>query len=158
AAATAARHEAQAARAALRRAEIDLAECTLQAPRDGIVMTRSFEPGEAVVPGSRILTLVDLSDLRTTFYIPNAELGHAIPGREVVIVADAYPGHPFGGRILSVSPRAEFTPRTVQTREDRDRLVYAVRIGVTNPDGYLRPGMPVEVTIPGSSRVPPNVE
>lgn len=148
-----ARRNLEVARAALRRAEIAVGECRLVAPRSAVVLTRHREPGELALPGTRILTLVDASDLRTTFYIPNAELAHAAPGRAVEIVADAYRGRVFPGKILSVSPKAEFTPRNIQTREDRDRLVYAVKVAVANPDGSLRPGMPVEVRIPGSKRV-----
>jgi HlyD family secretion protein len=147
-----ARQTAEAARAALRRAEIAVAECKLAAPRAGVVLSRNFEPGEVVLPGARILTLADLATVRTTFFIPNAELAHAVPGRAVELSADAYPGEVFKGKILSVSSKAEFTPRNVQTREDRDRLVYAVKVEVPNPDGRLRPGMPVEVRIPGTRR------
>jgi HlyD family secretion protein len=147
-----ARHAAEAARAALRRAEIAVAECKLTAPRQGVVLTRSYEPGEVVLPGSRVLTLADLRTVKTTFFIPNANLGDAVPGREAVIVADAYPGEVFRGKILSVSAKAEFTPRNIQVREDRDRLVYAVKVEVPNPQGKLRPGMPVEVQIPGTRR------
>jgi HlyD family secretion protein len=145
-------HNLEAARAALRRAEIAVAECRLVAPRAGVVLTRNFEPGEMVLPGARILTIADLYQLRTTFFIPNANLADAAPGREVELLADTYPGTVFQGKILSVSSRAEFTPRNIQTREDRDRLVYAVKVAVPNPDGRLRPGMPVEVRIPGTQK------
>jgi HlyD family secretion protein len=146
-------HSLEAARAALRRAEIAVAECRLTAPRAGVVLTRNFEPGEMVLPGARILTIADLFNLRTTFFIPNANLADAAPGRDVELVADTYPGTVFKGKILSVSSKAEFTPRNIQTREDRDRLVYAVKVAVPNPDGRLRPGMPVEVRIPGTQKV-----
>jgi HlyD family secretion protein len=85
-------------------------------------------------------------------YVPNAELSAAAPGRQVVAVADAWPGKTFEGAIRRVSASAEFTPRNVQTREDRDRLVYAVDVVIPNPDGLLRPGMPVEISIPGTER------
>ena len=69
-----------------------------------------------------------------------------------MIVADAYPGETFEGRVSTVALEAEFTPRNVQTREDRDRLVYAVEIHVDNADGILRAGMPAEVALPGTER------
>ena len=72
------------------------------------------------------------------------------PGRKARVVADAYPGQTFEGIIFYVSPRAEFTPRNVQTREDRERLVYSVEVRVPNADMRLRAGMPVEVAIEGS--------
>ena len=140
---------AQAARQRLLRMR---EECRLEAPRPGYVQTRAFEPGELVAPGSRLLTLVDTRVVTATFYLPNAELAAARPGQPVEIVADAYPDRTFSGAITHVSTSAEFTPRNVQTREDRDRLVYAVEVEVENPENQLRPGMPVEVTIPGSER------
>ncbi len=141
--------EIDAARAAVDEAEESVRECTLFAPRAGLIATRAHEPGEAVVPGTVVLTITDLSDARTRFYIPNADLAAAVPGRTVHVVADAYPGRVFEGTIYYVSPRAEFTPRNVQTREDRERLVYAVEVRIPNADIALHAGMPVEVTIAG---------
>jgi HlyD family secretion protein len=153
--ASSARSSADAANAALRRAEIQVRECTLRAPRDGIILTRNHEPGEVVLPGARVLTMADIRTVRTTFFLPNADLSHAAPGKEVELIADAYPGEVFRGKILSISSKAEFTPRNVQTREDRDRLVYAVKVTVPNAQLRLRPGMPVEVRIPGTRRGSP---
>jgi HlyD family secretion protein len=142
----------QAAEAAVARAKVGIRECTLRAPRAGYVLTRNYEVGEAVLPGSRILTLVDIRKVKATFYLPNAELAAARPGRAVTVKADAYSGKTFKGEIQRVGVEAEFTPRNVQTREDRDRLVYAVEVAIPNPKGLLRPGMPVEITIPGTRR------
>ena len=139
-----------AARAAVARAEISVTECKLLAPRDAMVVSRNLEPGEAVVSGTNVLALTDVTEARTRFYLPNAELAAAAPGRKARVVADAYPGQTFEGTIFYVSPRAEFTPRNVQTREDRERLVYAVEVRIPNADMRLRSGMPVEVAIEGS--------
>lgn len=147
-----ARNNVAVAEAGVRRAEIGVGECTLTAPRAGGVLTRAIEPGEVVLPGTIVLTLVDLREVRTTFYLPNAELASAAPGKRVSVRADPYPGQTFAGTILHVSAKAEFTPRNVQTREDRDRLVYGVEITIPNPERKLRPGMPVEVTIEGTER------
>jgi len=145
----AAQASAAAIDAARARAQVVLDETKLLAPVSGIVQTRNFEPGEVVLPGSVLLTVIDLSTATTTFYLPNAELGAAAPGRQVAVVADAYPGRTFSGTILRISAEAEFTPRNVQTRQDRDRLVYAVDVEIPNPDGLLRAGMPVDVRIGG---------
>lgn len=142
----------QAAEAQVARARVAVSECTLEAPRNGTVLTRNYEPGEVVLPGSRILTLVDIREVKATFYLPNAELAAAKPGRTVEVRADAHGSKVFKGSIRRVGVEAEFTPRNVQTREDRDRLVYAVEVAVPNPQGLLRPGMPVEITIPGTGR------
>jgi HlyD family secretion protein len=139
-----------AAQAAATRAQISVTECTLLAPRDAMVVTRNLEPGEPVEPGTNVLALTDVTEARTRFYLPNVELAAAAPGRKARVVADAYPGQTFEGTIFYVSPRAEFTPRNVQTREDRERLVYAVEVRIPNADLRLRSGMPVAVAIEGS--------
>jgi membrane fusion protein YbhG len=146
----AAEDSVDAARAAVAGAEVTVSECKLLAPRDAMVVSRNFEPGEAVQPGTNVLSMTDLTEARTRFYLPNAELAAAAPGRKVRLVADAYPGQSFEGTIFYVSPRAEFTPRNVQTREDRERLVYSVEVRIPNADMRLRSGMPVEVAIEGS--------
>jgi len=150
--AIAAENNIRAELAAVARAEAAVRECKLTAPRDGMIAARNFEPGEAVQPGAVILTLTDLGEARTRFYLPNDDLGFAAPGKAVRVVADAYPGQSFAGTIFYVSARAEFTPRNVQTREDRERLVYAVAVRIPNVDLRLRSGMPVEVSIEGSGR------
>jgi len=136
-----------AASAGRDRAAVGVTECKLLAPRDGYVQSRNFEPGEVVMPGSRILTLVDTREVEATFYLPNQELAAAKVGRPVAVHADAYPDKRFEGTISRVAVSAEFTPRNVQTREDRDRLVYAVAVKIPNQEGLLRPGMPVEITV-----------
>ncbi|MCA9552355.1 MAG: efflux RND transporter periplasmic adaptor subunit [Myxococcales bacterium] len=157
--AEAARAQAEAAVVAVTAAEADVAraeslveECTLRSPLTGYVEVRAYEPQEVVLPGTRVLTVVRLSPAKTSFYIPNAELAEAKVGRKVTFTADAWPGKTFEGAITQVAKDAEFTPRNVQTREDRDRLVYRVEVRAENAEGLLRPGMPVEVTIPGSER------
>jgi len=157
--AEAARAQAEAAVVAITAAEADVAraqtlveECTLKAPIDGYVLTRAFEPQEVVLPGSKVLALVKTDPVETAFYIPNAELAEARVGRKVAFVADAWPEVAFEGEITAVSQEAEFTPRNVQTRQDRDRLVYRVEVRAKNPEGKLRPGMPVQISIPGSAK------
>ena len=95
--------------------------------------------------------LVDIGEVKATIYVPNAEVGAVKPGEQAAIEADAYPGETFHGTVTTITLTAEFTPRNVQTRSDRDRLVYPVEVTIPNPDGRLRPGMPVQVTLPGAS-------
>ncbi len=143
----AAKSHIEVARAAVLVAEANVRECQIPAPRGGMVSSRNFEPGEAVQPGSAVLSITDLSEARVRFYLQNSDLGAAAPGRRVTVTADAYPGQTFEGTIRHVSPRAEFTPRNVQTRDDRERLVYAVEVRIPNKEMRLRAGMPVEVAI-----------
>ncbi|MBN1774618.1 MAG: efflux RND transporter periplasmic adaptor subunit [Deltaproteobacteria bacterium] len=131
----------------VRRARIAQAECRIVAPRAGIVTLVAREVGEAVLPGTTLFELTDPAETTVTFYVVNADLGRVRPGQRVRVVADALPGRAGTGTIRWIAREAEFTPRTVQTRDDRDRLVYAVEALVENPDGALRDGMPVEVVV-----------
>lgn len=150
--AVAAAAQLQAAQAEVARAELLAAECRLVAPRDGLVSERLHEPGAVLPAAARILTVVDLSTIKLTFYVPDAELGRVQLGAPAEVRVDAYPGRTFAGRVRRIAPQAEFTPRDVQTREDRDRLVYAVEVELENRDGLLRSGMPADVTLPGTQR------
>lgn len=152
AAADAADRAVEAAAASLRRAELLAGECVVRAPRDGRVESLPWEVGELVPLGGTLAKLVDLRDVKATFYLPNADLSAASPGQAALVLADAWPDIPFPGTVATVSAEAEFTPRNIQTRSDRDRLVYAVEVHIPNPDGKLRPGMPVQVSLPGTEK------
>ncbi len=148
----AARAQVRAGEAQVRRLKLLVAECELRAPRDAEVATLPHEAGELVSPGAVLVRLVDLSDATATFYLPNAEIGAVRPGARAEVVADAFPGETFEATVRTVALEAEFTPRNVQTRTDRDRLVYPIEVAVKNRDGKLRAGMPVQVTLPGTGR------
>src|SRR6266542_1744937 len=137
--ADAATAQVRAAEATVVRMRILAGECEVRAPRDAEIATLPHEAGELVSPGAVLARLVDLSEVKATFYLPNA-------------VAGAWPDERFEGSVRTVALEAEFTPRNIQTRSDRDRLVYPVEVTVKNRDGKLRAGMPVQVTLPGTGR------
>jgi HlyD family secretion protein len=145
--ADAAAAQVRAAEAGVARVRLLAGECEVRAPRDAEIATLPHEAGELVSPGAVLARLVDLSEVKATFYLPNAELAAVRPGARAVVVADAWPGDEFEATVLTVALEAEFTPRNIQTRSDRDRLVYPVEVSVRNRDGKLRAGMPVQVTI-----------
>jgi HlyD family secretion protein len=145
--ATGSQASVRAAEEAARRSRLLADECVVRAPRDAMVDDLPHEVGELVGAGQPLARLVDLAEVKATFYLPNAEIGAARPGGKATVVADAFPDRKFEGRVASVSSKAEFTPRNIQTRSDRDRLVYPVEVRVPNPEGLLRPGMPVQVTL-----------
>jgi len=145
--ADAAAQQVAAGEAGLTRAKLAVAECRVVAPRDGLVELLPFEVGELVGPGATLAKLVDVAQVEATFYLPNAELAAARAGGAATIHADAWPDRAFTGTIATVATEPEFTPRNIQTRTDRDRLVFKVTVAVPNPDGALRPGMPVEVKL-----------
>jgi HlyD family secretion protein len=150
--ARAAAAQVRAAEATVERARILAAECEVRAPRGAEVATLPHEAGELVSPGAVVARLVDLSEATATFYLPNAEVGAVKPGARAIVVADAFPDEEFEGTVRTVALEAEFTPRNIQTRTDRDRLVYPVEVVVVNRDGKLRAGMPVQVSLPGTER------
>jgi len=150
--AQAAHASARAAAASMARVQLLVDECEMAAPRDALVTELPHEEGELVAPGTILVRLLDLSEVRATFYLPNAELGSVKLGAHAVAVADAFPGEKFPGQVSTVAFKAEFTPRNIQTRSDRDRLVYPVEVVLANSAGKLRAGMPVQVTLPGTER------
>jgi HlyD family secretion protein len=144
--------QVRAGEAQVARAKLLVGECEIRAPRDAEIQTLPHEVGELVSQGTSLVRLVDLVDLKATFYLPNAEIGAVKPGAKATVVADAWPDETFDGTVRTVSLEAEFTPRNIQTRTDRDRLVYPVEVTVTNRGGKLRSGMPVQVTLSGTGR------
>lgn len=136
----------EAARAALSQARTTLADTVLSAPEPGIVLTRSVEPGSMVQAGTTALTVSLLNPVRVRAYAPEPLLGLVQPGREVLVFTDSR-SEPYQGRIGDVSPRAEFTPKSVETEELRTSLVYRFRVVVRDDDGLLRQGMPVTVRL-----------
>jgi HlyD family secretion protein len=137
----------EAASAALKRAQLLKRECEIYAPRDGVIEEVFVELGELAGRGAPLLRLIDLNEVTIVFYLPNAELGAVAAGNQAIVTADAYTGERFQGHVTSVSMVAAFTPRNIQTRSDRDRLVYPVEVTLSNPQARLRPGMPAEVRL-----------
>lgn len=143
----AARGQVAAVEASIERARALQRECRLYAPRAGVVVVRAREEGEVVLPGTTVFELRDPADLEVSFYVANADLGRVRVGARVVAQADPYPGERFEGEVIRIAEEAEFTPRTVQTRSDRERLVYEVVAQLRDPERRLRAGMPVEVIL-----------
>ncbi|MGD8603772.1 MAG: efflux RND transporter periplasmic adaptor subunit [Anaerolineales bacterium] len=138
-----------AAQQALTQAQTALEGQTITAPVDGVVLEHRALPGEWVAPGSTVVRLADLSTLEITVYLPVDDMGWVGLDDAVQLVADAYPDRVFNGRVIYIADQAEFTPRNVQTPEERTILVYAVRIEVDNQENLLKPGLWAEVTFGG---------
>lgn len=122
-------------------------DCHVLAPAEGMITLRGVEPGELVSPGSRLLRLTDLRVVKLTIYVNETELAGVQIGGAAEIRIDSAPDTSFAGRIAYISPEAEFTPKNVQTKEERTKLVFGVRIEVPNPATMLKPGMPADATI-----------
>ncbi|MBW1777827.1 MAG: efflux RND transporter periplasmic adaptor subunit [Deltaproteobacteria bacterium] len=140
----AARAQVEAARTALELAEIQLGYATLSAPFDGIVFSRNMEPGEVVTPGQEVLSVADLSRVDLKVFVNKTEIGKIRPGQSVDVKVDTFPDRTYSGTVTYVSPQAEFTPKIIQTQEERVKLVYRVKVRIPNPDLELKPGMPAD--------------
>ena len=140
-----------AAQANFKQAQTALADTVLVCPNDGVLLTRIEEVGAVVREGQIVATLSLKNTVWVYVYIPEHELGNVVEGMSAEIYTDSKPKEPYIGHIGSISPEAEFTPKTVQTLELRTNLVFRVRVIVTNPDGGLRQGMPVTVKIKRST-------
>ena len=119
----------------------------LLSPAAGTVLLKSVESGEVVNPGKTILTIADLTKLEIKVYLPESKLGMVKNGQNVFIEIDSHPGTRYEGTIKRISDKAEFTPKNVQTREERVKTVYAVVVSAENQGGILKPGMPCDVII-----------
>jgi len=118
----------------------------LIAPVSGIIMQHLVQQGEVTMAGWPILTIADIEKMELTVFVPQGDLNWMKVGDRVPIMVDTYPDDRFYGEIISISDKAEFTPRNVQTPEDREILVHAVKIRVPNDDGRLKPGLYAEAT------------
>ena len=144
----AARAQRERARATLQQIETQLAELEVKAPADAFVEVLQVRPGELINPGSPVATLVEVGRLWVRVYVPEPELGNVQLGKDVSVAVDTFRGESFRGRIEEIASRGEFTPRNVQTRDEREHQVFGVRVRLDNSARKLRAGMAADVTIP----------
>jgi HlyD family secretion protein len=138
----------QAAEAAVRQVDAALDNAVVRAPFAGLVTIRHREPGETVQPGQPVVTVMNPDDRWVRIYVAEDRVGAVSIGQPAVIYSDTYPDREYPGRVVFIAREAEFTPRNVQTREERVRLVYAVRVEVTGDPGFeLKPGLPADVRL-----------
>ena len=140
-----------AAKANLEKAHTALEDATLLAPTGGVVSVRAREVGAIVQAGQTIYTVALTDPVWIRAYAPQPRLGRIKPGMKVKIEIDSEPGRQFEGTVGFISPEAEFTPKSVQTEQVRDDLVYRLRVVAKDPDNVFRQGMPVTVKVPEAS-------
>jgi multidrug resistance efflux pump len=133
------------AQAAVDVLQVQMDKLVITSPIDGIVLSRSTEPGEVAAPGSPLITLARLEDLTITVYIAEDRYGTISIGQTARVEVDSFPGEVFEARVIRIADEAEFTPRNVQTEEGRRNTVFALELAVENPEGKLKPGMPADV-------------
>jgi multidrug resistance efflux pump len=135
------------ARAALNRLLSERDKLTINAPVGGLILEVTIREGELAAPGATLLTIGDLDEVTLTVYVPEDQLGKVNVGQKAEVEVDSFPGQLFEGRVVAIANEAEFTPRNVQTKEERVNMVFAVDITIPNPDHKLKPGVPADATI-----------
>jgi len=120
---------------------------TLRAPTAGVILVRNAELGEVVAPNTPIVTVGDLDHVWLRAYVNETDLGRIHWGQAVTVRTDSYPGKTYPGNISFISSKAEFTPKSVQTFQERVTLVYRIKIDLGNPNHELKPGMPADAEI-----------
>lgn len=140
------------AKAALDTAQIQLDNATIRAPLSGVVLVKAIEPGELAAVGTPIVTMADLGIVKLTVYLAEKDLGKVSLGESVAVSVDSYPGQTFTGKVTYISNQAEFTPKSIQTKEERTTQVFGVKIEIPNPDQKLKPGMPADAQFIWTSR------
>lgn len=142
----------EAAKAAIARIRADIDDSTLKAPRDGRVQYRVAQPGEVIGAGGRVLNMVDLSDVYMTFFLPTAAAGKLALGDEVRLVLDAAPQYVIPAKISFVADVAQFTPKTVETAVEREKLMFRVKARI-DPDLLKKHILRVKTGLPGMAYV-----
>lgn len=136
-----------AARAGVALARQRLADSRLSAPFEGAVLSTSAEPGAYLNPGTAVLTIGDINNVWLRAFVAERDLGRIRLDQKAGVTADSTPRRVWPGRISFISAEAEFTPRAVQSPEERTNLVYRIKIQLDNPDGVLKPGMPADAVV-----------
>lgn len=140
-----ARRDQAASQLAMARKKLD--DCVVLAPTDGTVLNRFVERGEFVGMGSALVRIANLDRMDLTIYVPETQLPRIAIGQTARVTVDAFPERTFEGQVVFLSPTAEFTPKNIQTKDERTKLMFAVKIRVANPDGALKAGIPADVVL-----------
>jgi HlyD family secretion protein len=136
------------AAANVHRLEAQVAELKVSAPLDATVLTKAVEAGEVVAAGKPLILLGDLDRPWIKIYVPETQLGRVKLGAPARVLVDSFPKQPFQGTVTWIADQAEFTPKNVQTTEERVNLVYAVKITIANAQRKLKAGMPADAELP----------
>lgn len=126
-------------------AQLNVDWCTVKAPSPGTILTKFHEAGDHVFGGTKLMAMGDLNDVWAYVYVDQPYLASISIGQEVTGILPELKDRPIAGRVIRIKDEAEFTPKNVQTRKERTRLVYGVKISFDNGEKLLKPGMPIEV-------------
>lgn len=124
-----------------------LDDTTILAPADGVVLVKSADPGEVLAAGTPVLTIGEIDKPWLRGYVPQSKLGRIQLGMAVSVRSDSYPGKSYQGKISFIASEAEFTPKQIQTNEERVKLVYRIKVDIVNSNRELKLNMPVDAEI-----------
>jgi HlyD family secretion protein len=142
-----ARTGVEQAHAAQKALQVQGQKYTLNAPIAGMVLERVIHEGENALPGATLLTLGNLDSVDLMVYVPEPEMGKVFFEQPVEVTVDSFPDETFHGQVIWISDKAEFTPKNIQTQEERVTTVFAVKVRIPNPDQKLKPGMPADAVL-----------
>jgi multidrug resistance efflux pump len=131
----------------LQQIDVSIDELTIRAPRHARIEALDLRPGDILAPNAPAVLLLEPDELFVRIYVPETELGHIRPGQEVPILVDSFPGRRFRGRVESVAHQGEFTPRNLQTQNERADQVFASRVRIEEGRDVLRAGMAAFVRV-----------
>ena len=137
----------ESAEAAVNLIKRRIKDATITSVGKGIISERYVEPGELVSVGSVLFSIIDLQDMWIMAYVSEKNLGKVKIGQAADVSVDSFPDRKFPGRVIYISPEAEFTPKNIQTKEERVKLVYGIKVQIKNDEELLKPGMPADVAI-----------
>lgn len=135
------------AKAAYNQISATIENAVIYSPISGTVLDKNLETGEMAFPGTPVLTIADITRPWIYIYVNEKKVGFVKLGQKAYVTVDSFPGRKFNGKVVSISNKAEFTPKTIQTKEERVKLVFAVKLAIENPDLSLKPGMPADAEI-----------
>ena len=139
--------QVEQAEASLDVTDVQLDRLTVVSSASGVVASRYAEVGEIAQPGLPVLSIIELDEVTLTAYVPERKIGLVKLGQEAQISVDSYPDESFPGTIVYISPNALFTPKNIQLKDEREKMVFAVKISLANPEQKLKPGMPADARI-----------
>lgn len=142
-----AEHEIANATAERDQIKANIAYLKILSPIEGIVTARAVEPGAIVVPGQTILSIINLNTVYLRAYIPEGQIGKVRVGQTATVFLDAHPDKGIPGKVIQIDPEGSFTPENIYFKNDRVKQVFGIKIGIEQPGGFAKPGMPADAQI-----------
>ncbi|OKH28048.1 HlyD family secretion protein [Chroogloeocystis siderophila] len=136
--------EVKNAQATRQQIQAQITDLNVVSPIDGVVLTRSVEPGEVVATGKTLLTVIDPNTVYLRGFIPGGQIGNVRVGQRANVFLDSAPDRPLAARVTAIDTQASFTPENIYFREDRVRQVFGVKLSIDDPQGFAKPGMPAD--------------